>query len=58
MVDDKGMEADAISGLGTVYYHMGEYATALRYHQNDLQIAEELNASHLQSRACGNLGNE
>lgn len=54
--DDKVMEADAMSGLGTVYYHMGDYNTAMRYHQNDLQIAEELSMSNLQSRACGNLG--
>lgn len=54
--DDKIMEADAISGLGTVYQQMGEYATALRYHQNDLDIAEQLGVPSIQSRACGNLG--
>lgn len=50
------MEADSISGLGSVYHQMGEYTTALRYHQNDLQIAEELGMPSLQTRACGNLG--
>lgn len=50
------MEADSISGLGTVYQQMGEYAAALRYHQNDLDIAEQLGIPSLQSRACGNLG--
>lgn len=50
------MEADSISGLGAVYQQMGEYATALRYHQNDLDIAEQLGMPVLQSRACGNLG--
>jgi hypothetical protein len=50
------MEADSICGLGTVYQQMGEYSTALRYHQNDLDIAEQLGMPMLQSRACGNLG--
>lgn len=50
------MEAEAISNLGTVYQQMGEYATALRYHQQDLEMAEQLNLPMLQSRACGNLG--
>lgn len=50
------MEADAISGLGSVYQQMGEYNTALQYHQNDLDIAEELGMPNLQNRAYGNLG--
>ena len=53
---DRLMEAEAISGLGTVYQQMGEYSTALRYHQNDLDIAEQLGTPTLQSRACGNIG--
>lgn len=55
-LDDKIMEADAVSGLGAVYHQMGEYATAIKYHQNDLEIAEQLGIAHLQSRAFGNLG--
>jgi hypothetical protein len=35
---------------------MGEYSTALRYHQADLDTAEELGLAVLQGRACGNLG--
>jgi len=35
---------------------MGELATALRYHQSELEIAEELELLNLQARACGNLG--
>lgn len=50
------MEAEAISGLGQVYQQMGEYAIALRYHQNDLEISEHLGMPLLQSRACGNIG--
>lgn len=50
------MEAEALSNLGTVYQQMGEYTTALRYHQQDLEMAEQLNLPTLQSRACGNLG--
>lgn len=50
------MEADAISGLGSVYQQMGEYTTALQYHQNDLKISEELGLPLLQSRAYGNIG--
>lgn len=50
------MESDALCGLGTVYHQMGEFSTALRYHQNDLEIAEQLGMPTLQSRACGNLG--
>ena len=56
ILDDKIMEADSICGLGTVYQQMGEYTTALRYHQNDLDIAEQLGMPVLQSRAYGNLG--
>lgn len=50
------MEAEALSALGTVYQQMGEFSTALRYHQQDLEIAEQLSIAALQSRACGNLG--
>lgn len=49
-------EADAACGLGAVYQQMGEYSTALRYHQADLDTAEELGLAVLQGRACGNLG--
>lgn len=56
VVDDKIMEADAVSGLGSVYHQMGEYTTSLKYHQNDLDIAEQLGIAPLQSRAYGNLG--
>lgn len=49
-------EADAACGLGQVYQQMGEYATALKYHQVDLDIAEEMSLAGLQGRACGNLG--
>lgn len=55
-VDDRVMESDAVNGLGMVYHQMGEYTTALRYHQSDLEIAERLGMSSLQCRACGNLG--
>lgn len=54
--DDKIMEADAISGLGCVYHQMGEFSTSLKYHQNDLDIAEQIGIASLQSRAYGNLG--
>lgn len=54
--DDKIMEADSISGLGYVYQQMGEYLSALRYHQNDLEIAEQLEIASMQCRACGNIG--
>lgn len=53
---DRVMEADSASGLGCVYQQMGEHATALRYHQADLELAEQLGMPGLQSRACGNLG--
>lgn len=53
---DRLGEADAACGLGQVYQQMGEHATALRYHQMELDIAEELELLTLQSRACGNLG--
>lgn len=54
--DDRIMEAEALSSLGTVYQQMGEFATALSYHQQDLEISEQLQLPILQSRACGNLG--
>lgn len=53
---DRVGEADAAYGLGQVYQQMGEHSTALRYHQMELDIAEELGLLTLQSRACGNLG--
>lgn len=50
------MEADSACGLGNVYQQMGEYSNALRYHQADLDLAEQLGMPQLQGRACGNLG--
>ncbi len=50
------VESDAACGLGQVYQQMADYPTALRYHQADLETAEELKLAPLQGRACGNLG--
>lgn len=50
------MESEALCALGNVYHQMGEYTTALKYHQSDLEIAEQLDMPSLQSRACGNIG--
>jgi len=50
------MESEALCALGNVYHQMGEYTTALKYHQSDLEIAEQLDMPNLQSRACGNIG--
>lgn len=52
---DKLCEAEAACGLGTVYQQMCEYATALRYHELDLRIAEELTNPAEQGRAHGNI---
>ena len=54
---DRVAESDAACGLGQVYQQMADYSTALRYHQTDLETAEELKLPMLQGRACGNLGN-
>lgn len=54
--DDRIMESEALCALGNVYHQMGEYTTALKYHQSDLEIAEQLDMPNLQSRACGNIG--
>lgn len=53
---DRIAESDAACGLGQVYQQMADYSTALRYHQADLETAEELKLPVLQGRACGNLG--
>lgn len=53
---DRVAESDAACALGQVYQQMADYATALRYHQADLETAEELKLASLQGRACGNLG--
>lgn len=53
---DRVAESDAACGLGQVYQQMADYSTALRYHQADLETAEELKLAPLQGRACGNLG--
>ena len=53
---DRVAESDAACGLGQVYQQMADYSTALRYHEADLETAEELKLPILQGRACGNLG--
>lgn len=50
------MEAETSSCLGSVYQQMGEFSSALRNHQHDLDIAERIGVPQLQGRACGNLG--
>lgn len=50
------MESESLCGLGNVYHQMGEFSSALKFHQNDLEIAEQLDMPSLQSRACGNIG--
>lgn len=52
---DKQAEAEAASGLGSVYQNMGEYSAALQYHQLDLRIAEEIVNPAVQGRAHGNI---
>lgn len=55
-MSDRSAEADAACGLGTVYQQMGDHQRALKYHQMDLDIAEETNNMASQGRAYGNLG--
>ena len=52
---DKPAEAEAASGLGSVYQQMGEYSAALQYHQLDLKISEEILSPSAQGRAHGNI---
>lgn len=52
---DKVGEAEAASGLGMVHQQMCNYSAALRYHQIDLRISEELSNPQMQSRGHENI---
>ena len=55
-LEDEAGEAAALSGLGEVYQSMGEFSTALRYHQDHLNISQRLGDRPAQLRAYLNLG--
>uniref|UniRef100_A0A1B0CKC6 Putative g-alpha gtpase interaction protein n=1 Tax=Lutzomyia longipalpis TaxID=7200 RepID=A0A1B0CKC6_LUTLO len=47
--------SDATSGLGGVFFQMGDHESALKLHKMDLEICEGLQVMTLQARAYGNL---
>jgi len=43
-------------GLGNVYYSLGDYAGAIKYHKQDLAIAQKIGDRSGEGKALGNLG--
>ena len=53
---DKHAEASSASGLGQVHAKMGDWASALTYHQLDLGLSEEVGDPAGQIRALSDIG--
>lgn len=53
---DPVAEADALSFLGLAFYKLGNYQTAIEYHQKHLSLSKELKDEKGERRAHGNLG--
>ena len=53
---DQVVEADALSFLGLAFYKLGNYQTAIEYHQKHLSLSQELKDEKGERRAHCNLG--
>ena len=54
---DRSGEGHAYENLGTAHHHLGDFKTAIDYHESHLKIAKELGARSSEGSAYGNLGN-
>ena len=51
------VKANTYASLGCAYCHVGQFHTAIKYHQQDLKIAKEVGDKAGEGRSYGNLGN-
>ena len=49
--------AESYGNLGNVYHSLGQFKTAIEYHQRSLEIAKEVGDKAEEGRSYGNLGN-
>ena len=54
-INDKVAEVEAISSLGAVHLLMDDVDGAMKYHQQELELARNLRDIGLQARACSNI---
>ena len=54
---DKAGEGKSNVNLGCAYDGLGQFKTAIKYHQRDLEIAKEVGDKAEEGRSYGNLGN-
>nr|XP_058969439.1 tetratricopeptide repeat protein 28-like [Pocillopora verrucosa] len=54
---DKAGEGASYCNLGNAYQGLGEFKTAIKYHQRDLEIAKEVGDKAGEGASYGNLGN-
>ena len=55
-VRDKEGKAKILSELGTIFYHSGEFDTALKYHEKALELDEELGIKEGMATDLGDIG--
>jgi CHAT domain-containing protein/Flp pilus assembly protein TadD len=55
--DSRQGEAAALGGLGIAYDALGDYAQAIDFHQQQLEIARQIGDRQGEAAALGNLGN-
>ena len=53
---DRSGEGQALGNLGLAYYSLGQYQTAIDYHQQDLDIAREIGDRSGEAIAWFNFG--
>ncbi len=56
-IGDRGGEANSYNNLGAVYYSLGEYQKAIKFHQQSLAITREIDDRGGEAKSYGNLGN-
>ena len=54
---DKAEEGGSYGNLGNAYRGLGQFKTAIEYHQRHLEIAKEVGDKAGEGRSYGNLGN-
>ena len=52
----KALEEISYGNLGNAYQSLGDFKTAIDYHERDLKIAKEVGDKAGEGRAYGNLG--
>jgi tetratricopeptide (TPR) repeat protein len=55
-IDNKQIEGNKLGNLGNVYNSLGEYRTAIEYHQKQLEISRNIGDKQGESNSLSNLG--